>query len=621
LTNVLFKHGTTNVMTTTKVYDNLNQLTSISSVTSVSSVVVSSHTYLYNSANQRIKATLQDGSYWEYAYDSLGQVTNAVKKWPDNVLVAGQQFGYAYDSIGNRTSAKSGGDQNGVGLRTSTYTANSLNQYTQRTVPDAFDVIGSAQSNATVTVNNLATYRKADYFWKELAVTNSSSAQFQPVSVVGVKNNVGTNQEDAVTTVTGNEFVPKTPEAFSYDLDGNQTSDGRWNYTWDAENRLTKIESLTSAPSASKRKVEWTYDYQGRKVRQTTHDGSSGSYVVTGDLKFVYDAWHNLAELNATNNAVLRSYVWGLDLSGTTDGAGGVGGLLLLNSTANGVHFTAMDGNGNVVALLSADSGQQTASYEYSPFGETLRSVGSMAKENPYRFSTKRTEDTTQFIPYDFRTYRTDIGRWLSRDPIGEDGGVALYVHTQNSPVNFFDAVGLAVNLSPKNGRVVNQSERAKVEVEGDYVEMRFIKSGVAMAIYPYSQSQYNAYQTFYPSLGWVYLGDDLPHAYHSLDPGHDTVQDWINDHTKIVDADFVTRIWNQTAGDFKVYDNSKCCGKLLQIKNQPLNDSHDGKVGKSGWLFGLPYRWVVVRDCAEHSSDPDAVYLTWYYAYIVGAP
>jgi len=45
------------------------------------------------------------------------------------------------------------------------------------------------------------------------------------------------------TPVTGNVFVPKTLELFTCDLDGNMTSDGRWDYTWDAENRLVKAES------------------------------------------------------------------------------------------------------------------------------------------------------------------------------------------------------------------------------------------------------------------------------------------------------------------------------------------------------------------------------------------
>jgi YD repeat-containing protein len=153
-------------------------------------VVASSHSYDYNAANQRIKATLQDGSYWEYGYDSLGQVTNAVKKWADDTLVAGQQFGYQYDDIGNRSTAKSGGDSGGSNLRISTHTAIALNQYTERTVPNTFDVLGAAHADATVAVNNEPTDRKGEYYRAELWVTNSASAVYQPVTVVGVRHNV-----------------------------------------------------------------------------------------------------------------------------------------------------------------------------------------------------------------------------------------------------------------------------------------------------------------------------------------------------------------------------------------------------------------------------------------------
>ncbi len=58
----------------------------------------------------------------------------------------------------------------------------------------------------------------------------------------------------------GGVYVAKSPEQFTYDADGNLLSDGRWNYTWDAENRLVKMESLTNAPSGSKLRLEFTYD-------------------------------------------------------------------------------------------------------------------------------------------------------------------------------------------------------------------------------------------------------------------------------------------------------------------------------------------------------------------------
>ncbi len=58
-------------MTTTKNYDYLNRLTSISSA-NASSVVLDSHAYSYNSANQRTAVTNTDSSYWSYQYRPIG---------------------------------------------------------------------------------------------------------------------------------------------------------------------------------------------------------------------------------------------------------------------------------------------------------------------------------------------------------------------------------------------------------------------------------------------------------------------------------------------------------------------------------------------------------------------
>ena len=50
---------------------------------------------------------------------------------------------------------------------------------------------------------------------------------------------------------TGHVFVPKAPETLTYDADGNLLSDGWWNYAWDAENKLVKVESRSDTPQAS----------------------------------------------------------------------------------------------------------------------------------------------------------------------------------------------------------------------------------------------------------------------------------------------------------------------------------------------------------------------------------
>lgn len=417
---------------TSKNYDRLNQISALSHHPSTDSV--SSFAYQYNAANQRTRRTEPDSSYWFYSYDSLGQVISGKKYWSDGTPVAGQQFEYAFDDIGNRSKTKAGGDQTGAGLRVANYTANDLNQYSQRDIPGVLDVLGVARGN--VTANGNTAYRKGEYFRSEVSVNNSSAAQYQSVNV--------TSTDGTSVSETGAVFIAKTPEVFGHDLDGNLTNDGRWTMTWDAENRLIQIESLSTAPQASKRKVAWQFDAQGRRIRQTTYDGSSGSYSTTEDLKFISDGWRHIAELNATNDAVIRSYTWGLDLSGSLGGTGGVGGLLFL-STSNSQpssHFYGYDGNGNVTLLINATNGTASAVYEYDPFGRELRATGPMADENTFTFSTKRRNATTRLVLYEYRPYDADEGRWLGRDKMNENASRNLYGFVDNDPENFWDAVG-----------------------------------------------------------------------------------------------------------------------------------------------------------------------------------
>jgi len=204
-----FKQSGAARMTTTRQFDKLNRLLQVSAQPTgapVSSAI--SYGYTYNDANRRTRATLTDGSYWVYQYDTLGQVISGKKYWSDGTPVAGQQFEYAFDDIGNRTSTKAGGDQAGANLRSATYTATTLNQYTNRTVPGAADVLGIAHPGATLSVNaDSNVYRRGEYFRKELSINNASAAQYPLVSVVAGYQ--GTNTTDA-----GYLFVPQTPEVF-----------------------------------------------------------------------------------------------------------------------------------------------------------------------------------------------------------------------------------------------------------------------------------------------------------------------------------------------------------------------------------------------------------------------
>jgi RHS repeat-associated protein len=338
-----------------------------------------------------------------------------------------------------------------------------VEQVARRTVPGYVNILGEATNAATVSVNTILAYRKDRYFRAELAVNNTANPVWLGITNVAVLAVDASNYVSSMET--GHVFVPKTPEIFTYDADGNLLSDRRWNYTWDAENRLIKVESRPDTPSSSWRRIEWTFDTLGRRIQQVTSIWTNNAWFVVENLKFVSDPMlfgRHIVELNATNNTLVRSYVWGLDLSETMAGAGGVGGLAWVtlhtaSGPASGTHFTCYDGNGNIVALVSATTGDVTARYEYGPFGEPIRISGPAATLNPFRFSTKRTNSTTDLVLYEYRAYSPSTGRWPNRDPIGETGFETLrrkrssvilgepnrYEFIHNDPLNRIDPVGL----------------------------------------------------------------------------------------------------------------------------------------------------------------------------------
>jgi RHS repeat-associated protein len=424
------RNNGTAVLTATRAWDFGYRLRSIQNV--VGSTPITGHAYAYDSINRRIQATLVDGSAWAYDYDDRNEVIAGRHVWDDFSPVAGQSFQYAYDPIGNRSTSAFGGDQNGGNLRPVGYQVNALNQYTQRTNTGYFEVLGVATATAGVTVSNLPAYERGEYYWKELQANNASGPQYPSVTVTATGG--------GTSNLTGSVFVPRATETLGYDLDGNLTSDSRWNYTWDAENRLTQMVANTAI--GPQQLIRFEYDGLGRRTRKVVWNNTGGTGAPLADRKLVYDGWNLIAELNATNNTVLRSFAWGQDLSGSLDGAGGVGGLLMVfDHAGNACHFAAFDGNGNVTALVNGDQ-TLSAQYEYGPFGEPLRVTGAFARTNPFRWSTKFTDDETDLVYYGRRYYSAVLGKWMSRDPIEEKGGINLYGFIANNAVSGIDPLG-----------------------------------------------------------------------------------------------------------------------------------------------------------------------------------
>jgi RHS repeat-associated protein len=195
--------------------------------------------------------------------------------------------------------------------------------------------------------------------------------------------------------------------------------------TYDAEDRMTSLEYTDSSVV---HRTEYRYSGDGFLAVIRKFENSS----LVDEIRIVRDGLLAVQERDGSNN-VLREYTWGLNLGG------GIGGLLNLKQGGQDYAYL-YDGKGNVAAVLDG-SQAVVAAYRYAPFGKLLAQTGSLTQ--PFGFSTKRYDAQTGLIYYGHRYYSPTIGRWTTRDPLGEVGGMNLYAFVGNNPVNWVDPWGL----------------------------------------------------------------------------------------------------------------------------------------------------------------------------------
>ena len=93
---------------------------------------------------------------------------------------------------------------------------------------------------------------------------------------------------------------------------------------------------------------------------------------------------------------------------------------------------------------MSDESGNVVAHYEYSPFGSLAKVTGDYAGSNPFRFSSEYFDEEMGLVYYNYRYYNPELGRWISRDPIEEQGGMNLYAFIRNNSITIFDNLGFS---------------------------------------------------------------------------------------------------------------------------------------------------------------------------------
>ena len=278
-----------------------------------------------------------------------------------------------------------------------------------------------------------------------------------------------TNALNQYASVSEGE-VPFVPE---YDLDGNatrlRTSTGTWSVEYNAHNRPVAWRKSTGEV------VYMIYDAQGRRAEKRVLNAAGKR---TLRERYVYVGYTCVQVLNGDkNNALVKEFAWDPTEPTATRP------LTFRYAEKSLMLFYAFDGNKNVsdVFFLALQNGIG-AHYEYAPFGAIVRTAKATSSKvdligaNPWRFSSEFYDSELDLVYYNYRHYSPALGRWLSRDPIEEEGGKNLYCFLDNIPTNSSDILGNRPHHK-RIGKIEARKKAKKIQIkEGKKYCANYIK-------------------------------------------------------------------------------------------------------------------------------------------------
>ena len=218
------------------------------------------------------------------------------------------------------------------------------------------------------------------------------------------------------------------PSHLTYDPNGNPIRQEEISFHYDALDRLAKVETPTQ-------RIVYVYDSDHRRTSKTTATLKNGQWQKNQQVFFLYDGQNEIGAIDPLGQ-ITELRILGLTSPAEFDSA-------IAIELQSKVYAPLHDLMANVLTLVSLDSGQIEASYRYGVFGEEGGSNSSL--KNPWRYSSKRTDEETGLVYYGRRYYDPTLGRWLTPDPAGYIDGLNLYAFVRNNPLMHRDSYGLSL--------------------------------------------------------------------------------------------------------------------------------------------------------------------------------
>ncbi len=400
----------------------------------VGNAALSQFNYAYDNEGQITQWTQQvetnPSMTYTLGYDATDALTRATLAPTATPSATVKAYSYTYDKGDNRLGEQIDGVTRGAAY-------NSINQLTNRTAAGVGPLLvaGTATHASVVTINGTSINidARGNFTTSIEAVTGLNTLT---ISATNATNTTVTNIYQT-TVSTGSGLL--TADTFTYDSRGNMLTGNGRSYAWDAANRL---KAITYSGDLAGQSTEFTYDGYGRRTKIEEKNGGA----VTSTKLFVWDGLQMVEERDANNNVTKQFHAQGQrDVASSTN------------------YFYTRDHLGSIREVVDG-SGVLKTRYSYDPYGRvtvTNPTSGTPAIASDFGYTGHYTHAKSGLVLAPYRAYDAGLGRWLSRDPIAENGGINLYGYVGGDPANRYDLLGLAWTPNPLGGLMIKVAHGA----------------------------------------------------------------------------------------------------------------------------------------------------------------